>query len=290
MIVGNVQYIGKALFRDVVYPDCIKKVHKNEWVIIALNKCKELIDTGDFIPDEETQKMLDQFSGTMRNKKVVDGMLKGKRCFIIGGGASLKGFDFSQLDGEFTIAVNHSVIYYPKASACIFLDAVFLDKNDNEARKFLNSYKGMIFCSFRTQYHKDNLNAIPFYVNNDRVQAQFSRGLWGSRLTGMAAISLAITMGAEKIYLLGYDLNKNAIDIHFYDSDSKSKYANDKGYKGERLSTHIAMFKHFDYYKDRIINLNPKTSIPFFKVKRIEDVLNELDYNSSPAREQGVAV
>lgn len=273
MIVGNVQYIGKSLNKDVVLPNHIQKVKKNDWVIVPLNHCRELVESGDFIPDEDTQKLFDQFSGISGNKRNIDGTLNGKRCFIIGGGSSLKGFDFSRLDGEFTIAVNHSILHYPKADACIFLDAVFLDKNNNEARTFLKSYKGMIFCSFRTHYHKDNPNAIPFYVNNDRVQSKFSRGLWGARLTGMAAISLAIVMGVDPIYLLGYDLNKNAADIHFYDSNSEAKYKNDKGYRGERVVTSIRMFKNFDYYKERIINLNPKTCIPFFKIQKVEDVL-----------------
>lgn len=275
MIVGNVQYTGKALIKDVVYPDRIQKIKKGDWVIAPLNMCRELIESGDYIPDEDTQRLFDKFSGLTRDKHNIDGMLKGKRCFIIGGGSSLRGFDFSRLDNDFTIAINHSVIYYPKADACIFLDANFLDKNDNEARKFFQSYKGMIFCSFRTQYHKDNPNAIPFYVNNDRVQAKFNRGIWGARLTGMAAISLAIAMDANPIYLLGYDLNKNAVDLHFYDSDGKVRYGNDKGYRGERAATNIKMFKHFDFYKDRIINLNPNTVIPFFRVQKIEEVLHE---------------
>ena len=273
MIVGNVQYTGKALIKDVALPNHIQKVKQGDWVIVPLNHCRELIETGDFIPDEDTQKLFDQFSGITSNKKSVDGILNGKRCFIVGGGSSLKGFDFSKLDNDFTIAVNHSVIYYPKADACIFLDANFLDKNNNEARTFLKSYKGMIFCSFRTHYHKDNLNAIPFYVNNDRVQAKFNRGLWGARLTGMVAISLAIAMGADPIYLLGYDLNRNAANLHFYDSDNQVRYGNDKGYRGERIATSIKMFKNFDYYKERIINLNPNTCIPYFKTQKIEDVL-----------------
>ena len=274
MIVGNVQYIGKSLFHDVALPDRIVKVKRNDWLVVELNKCRELVDTGNFMPDEDTQKLFEQFSG-IHDKKIIDGMLTGKRCFLIGSGSSLKGFDFSRLDKEFTIAINHTILYYPKAFSNIFLDGIFLDKNNNEARVVLKNYKGMIFCSFRTQYQKENLNAIPFYVNNDKVQKKFNKGLWGARLTGLAAISLAIIMNAEKIYLLGYDMNKHATNLHFYDENGKAKYNNDKGYRGERISSNILAFKQFIDYKDKIINLNPKSEIPYFSRMTIDEVLNE---------------
>jgi len=41
------------------------------------------------------------------------GIWKGRRCFIVGGGTSLKGFDFSQLRGELVIAVNRAMEYVP---------------------------------------------------------------------------------------------------------------------------------------------------------------------------------
>ena len=225
------------------------------------------------MPDDDTQKLFDQFAGVMQNKSKVDGMLTGKRCFLIGGGSSLKGFDFNRLDKEFTIAINHAILYYPKASANIFLDGIFLDKNNKEARMVLKAYKGLIFCSFRTQYQKENLNAIPFYVNNERVQKKFNKGLWGARLTGLAAISLALIMNADKIYLLGYDMNKHAVDLHFYDTAGKSKYNNDKGYRGERVTQNILAFKKFEEYKERIVNLNLKSEIPYFKKMSFEDVI-----------------
>jgi hypothetical protein len=274
MIVGNVQYVGKTQTRQVVYPDRIDNVKKNEWVSnVPLNKCKELVETGDFIPDLDTQKLFDQFSGNSAGRQAIDGMLKGKRVFIIGSGASLKGFDFSILDSEFTIAVNHTVIYYPNAKAVLFLDANFLDKNNHEARKFLKGYKGMVFCSFRTQYQKENINAIPFYVNNDRLELKFNRGIWGARLSGLAAVSLALIMQAEQIYLLGYDLKKESPIVHFYDEPGKVKYDNAKGYGAERLKSHIKSFNFFDPYKEKIFNLSANSDIPNFKFKKLEEVI-----------------
>lgn len=271
MIVGNVQYRGSST-KEVVLPDRVKQVKKGEWVIVHLNKARELVDTGDFLPDEDTQKLFMQFDGNYRERQNVNGMLKGKKCFLIGGGPSLKNFDFSLLDDHFTIAINHSVIFYPNAKACLFLDGNFLDKNENEARKFLINYRGMIFCSFRTEYHKENGNAIPFYVNKDQVSNCFTRGIYGSRLSGMAALSLAIIMKPEKIYLLGYDLDECDKNKHFYD-EGKSKYNNEGGYKGERVKNHIKSFKVYIPFKDKIINLNQESKILYFEFQTLEQAL-----------------
>ncbi|MCX5657919.1 MAG: hypothetical protein NTZ48_06855, partial [Candidatus Omnitrophica bacterium] len=46
----------------------------------------------------------DKFLYTHIGEKVWEG----QRCFIIGGGPSLKGFDFSKLKGELVIAVNRA--------------------------------------------------------------------------------------------------------------------------------------------------------------------------------------
>jgi hypothetical protein len=42
---------------------------------------------------------------------ISENMWKGERCFIIGGGPSLKGFDWSLLDGEKVIATNRGYQY-----------------------------------------------------------------------------------------------------------------------------------------------------------------------------------
>jgi hypothetical protein len=274
MIVGNVQYRGKDLTKQVVFPDRIKQVKQKEWLIVPLNQAKNLIETGDFIPDEETQKLFIKFDGSFDNRKYVDGMLLGKKCFLIGGGYSLKDFDFSILDPFYTIAINHSVIYYKNAKSCLFLDGSFLDKNNNEARKFLKTFTGLIFCSFRTEYQKENKKAIPFYVNKDRVEMNFTKGLYGSRLSGMAALSLALIMGSSEIYLLGYDLNDQFKIKHFYNNE-KFSYKNEGGYVKERIRNHIRAFKVYIPFKDRIFNLSQSSKIPFFEFKTIGQAIKE---------------
>ena len=50
------------------------------------------------------------------------GQWKGQRCFIVGGGESLKGFDFSFLHGEKVIAVNRAYEDVPDADIWYAMD------------------------------------------------------------------------------------------------------------------------------------------------------------------------
>ena len=56
-----------------------------------------------------------------------DGSWAGRRCFIIGGGPSLKGFDFERLRGERVIAINKAFYDVPFADIVFGMDRPFLD-------------------------------------------------------------------------------------------------------------------------------------------------------------------
>ncbi|KKL08765.1 hypothetical protein LCGC14_2572580, partial [marine sediment metagenome] len=52
--------------------------------------------------------VLDYEEGRMLHEILPDGAWKGQRCFIIGGGDSLRGFDFSKLKNELVIGINRA--------------------------------------------------------------------------------------------------------------------------------------------------------------------------------------
>ena len=55
-----------------------------------------------------------------------DGSWSGRRCFIVGGGPSLKGFDFERLRGERVIAINKAFYDVPFADIVFAMDSPFL--------------------------------------------------------------------------------------------------------------------------------------------------------------------
>lgn len=124
------------------------------------------------------------------------------RVFIIGGGPSLQGFDFARLDGEVTIGINYVYRYYTP-SVLIFNDKSFYQANAAAInglhtirvgnRKHFKNHPSVVGAPMIE-------NGLPF----NGVEG-LSKGLYCTYLTGLTALSLAIALKFDKIYLLGYD-------------------------------------------------------------------------------------
>jgi len=124
----------------------------------------------------------------------------GKSCFIIGGGSSLKGFDWSLLSSELTIGCNDAYKLGENiCKVCIFGDNKWWNANSEELKK----YKGQIFTNLGVLKTKD----IPWVNHLDRKPKGFHTDALGwNNNTGFAAINLALLFGANPIYLLGFDM------------------------------------------------------------------------------------
>jgi len=273
---GNIQYIGPGKWYQVFEGDRGVDAEKyGKYVSLPLHRCKILIESGEFIPDNETAKILSKYEPKGLSMKI-EGMLSGKRCFIIGGGRSLKGFDYSKLDNDFSIVLNHSINLYPKASALLFIDEKFIERETFN----LGGYEGLIFSAYRTAYNgiDRRKNVFSFALNMANPQRKYVFGLYNGSLSGLAALNLALIMDASKIYLLGYDLLppeedgvKAGKSIHCYDDN---KVGNGKNYKNPKwCSAKIEMFKKFLPWKDRIVVCNQKSGLEFFKYESITKVL-----------------
>jgi len=202
--------------------------------------------------------------------KIINNYLnKERNAFIIGGGTSLKGFDLTRLDNEFTIAINHTIEHYPQADCLIFGDKIFLNKTTFDIR----TYKGMIFCSEGAAYSYPMQEMIPqdnifvFETLRDEPVINAKKGLYHPTSSGMMAISLALQMHAKRIYLLGFDYYKVNGQMHWFkDYDHHKKYHDDK------LKKKLKKFKNFEKHRGSIINLNPDSLIEEFQKKSIKDV------------------
>lgn len=92
--------------------------------------------------------------------KVIDSKMK---CFCIGCGASLIGFDFSRLNDPYikTIGTNFIIKYYPKVKALVFLDRGMFDHCPEE----LKNYKGAIWAHDRAiPKDYDDSRLVRFYT------------------------------------------------------------------------------------------------------------------------------
>lgn len=151
--------------------------------------------------------------------------------FIIGGGASLKGFDFQKLKDRDTIAVNVAALDVPNPTYSITADSGTFRKvqegyfkdvnttwvlvtNPNHATmkwhngRFKNTKTGYVYNLFcmNMVIRNAGVEGIGFSFNDFRTGYN----------SGFCAFQLAVLLGYEKIYLLGFDLDKGASKIHYH--------------------------------------------------------------------------
>jgi hypothetical protein len=195
---------------------------------------------------------------------IQENMWAGRRCFIVGGGPSLKGFRFSRLKNELTIGINRA---YEKFDPSIIFGAdrrFFQWANEGKyGTESLKKWKATKAPKIRL-YIEGN-GDIPGLENLLNVQCYGKHGLssnlkdglvYGSN-SGYAALNLAILLGANPIYLLGFDM-------HPYGG-----YWHD-GYPGKQgdITGFIHEFKSMKseiLQKARVINLNRNSNLKCFE-------------------------
>lgn len=209
---------------------------------------------------------------------IPSGSWKGRRCFILGGGPSLKGFDFSKLKGELVIACNRAFEHFPSAAIMIAQDARLWGWYESgelgeEAKNKFQDYKG-----FKTWV---NVQAFPYpediYIVDITHERDFnwekynySGGLPWCTNTGLDALCLAVCLEANPIYLLGFDCaGKNGKTANFHEGYPDCNDA--KIYK-ENFLPNFNDFSPYINQVTKVINLNPKSELKCFEFGKLSDV------------------
>jgi hypothetical protein len=130
---------------------------------------------------------------------------KGDDVFIIGGGPSLIGFNWSVLTEEHVIGCNDAYIHGPEiCDICIFGDHGFWCKWRDELARF----RGIVVTN-RTSSAKHGPKWLKFMTRKPGALYTDALG-WGGHggNTGISAINLAFILGAQTVYLLGFDMKR----------------------------------------------------------------------------------
>jgi len=137
----------------------------------------------------------------------------GQDCFLIGGGPSLRRFDFQLLSGRNTIGCN---------DACrLGNDIIKIGCFGDLAwwmRQALPDLKEVFTNRLVTNAGLEGWD-VPQLLKMKRVRDGLHDGdtLGWNYSTGAMAINLAISLGAQRIFLLGYDLcNSAAKESHWH--------------------------------------------------------------------------
>jgi hypothetical protein len=164
--------------------------------------------------------------------------------FIVGGGPSLGGFNFKSLENFDTIVINKAVEYVPNPTYFITMDYSYLSKTDHWIADYSKRGISTVFIAnmtanlakkegiyvdtkFNMRYTK--LGEFNYVIESKHVIDR--KNGFGKTLgdfahgdnSGFCAIQLALLLGYEKIYLLGFDMkvDDRGTRTHFHD-----------GYKG----------------------------------------------------------
>lgn len=151
--------------------------------------------------------------------KEYNGIWKGKRCFIVGGGYSLHDFDFENLRGENVIAVNSSLEKVPFADFFITMDYrwyVWLNTGTlgESMQEAWTKFKGKRFVLDTSTSVEHRLKNFNYREDVTRLTCLGIRGypegletgLYSGGNSGHAALQLALCLGADPICLLGFDM------------------------------------------------------------------------------------
>jgi hypothetical protein len=202
-----------------------------------------------------------------------DGQWTGQPCFLLGGGPSLAGFEFERLRGRRTIAINRAFEFAPFADLLFSMDSTFY--------QWCHKFKSGTFLAFAgARVFLDTLN-FPFgseihYIRSAGLQgypASLKGGIYSSNNSGYGALQIAICLGANPIYLLGFDMHDEG-PAHFHD-----------GYPGKFTARPNKSFRRaFEALAPqlqakgiRVINLNQTSGLRCFEFRTIEEALDDFD-------------
>ena len=213
----------------------------------------------------------ERFTNRFLYEVLPDNSWKGKPCYIIGGGPSLKGFDWNRLKGKRTIGIN--LAFQAIEPSIIFsMDTRFLrwiesgTYGEETRMKFykVSSYR-VWNCTYVASLPKD-IFIIPVFKNyNAGLQAftfSLKDGIGHGNNSGYGALNLAVCLGANPIFLLGIDCKHQNGKTHWH-----------KGHPAPQKEATVLKFitfferaapviKHKGF---RVINLNPDSGLNCFE-------------------------
>ena len=217
---------------------------------------------------------LDETSERFFYKLVPDRSWKGSRCFIIGGGPSLKDFDFSRLRGELTIGINRA---YERFDCTILfsMDAQYLrwiltDKINAQAKTKFGDFKGYRVWTFTEKWDYPQGVYLINTLGGYQISYSMEMGLGTGANSGFSALNLAICLGANPIYLLGFDMKgENGKQAWWHDG-----YPNKQPEKVyERFRADFGKIApELEMKKIRVVNLNRQSAMKCFEFGDFEDI------------------
>jgi hypothetical protein len=197
----------------------------------------------------------------------VENIFEGETVYIIGGGPSLKGFDFRQLAGSKTIAINKAILFHSQADVLYWTDVRFHTWHKNE----IDNYKGLKFTLKPGSQYSNDINVLKkgkaYGIETD------AQTLAHGNNSGYAAINLAYHLGAKRIILLGFDMASKGGDSHFHDG-YPTRSAGDRMYQDKFIPGFKQMQSELSSTGVTVLNASPYSKLTVFPKITLEQALS----------------
>lgn len=203
----------------------------------------------------------------------------GNECYIVGGGPSLTGFDWSKLDGKFSIAINRAYEVLPSADIVYFTDDDFYQKHTRGMLAHKGKkYRGRL-ARRKVIDHPDVLE-LQLQPQPAGWSDQFGELYHGSN-SGFACIQVAAQLGFTTIYLLGFDMKHEGTYVKGKKNCLGTTHWHDGHRRIDPPTAYTMMLRHYNamapHVKKRnlnVINVNDpaKTALKVFPIKPLAEV------------------
>lgn len=192
---------------------------------------------------------------------------RGETAFILGGGPSLRGFDFGRLWNRRCIAVNATGHDARWADCLFFTDHSFFVDN----RALIEGWGGFVVTASRAAKAAAPDHMARVDVRRNRIGFVDDGTVRGGRSSGQTATALAVAFGCARVVLLGFDM-KASPDGATHHHDRYQRRTEDA-----LLAQFRADWQGWDEQAKRvgcaIVNATPGSALTEFPMVDIDDEL-----------------
>ena len=184
--------------------------------------------------------------------------------FLIGGGPSLRGFDWEKLADRRCIAINAAGYSVPWADVLFFTDWRFYEAH----RRLVDGFSGITVTDDRNT--EASVDVLVQHTGSDDLDTEWP-GIRHGDNSGYAAINLAWHFGARRLALLGYDMCSSA--------DGRMNFHGHYARHGNpaKVKSWVPHFERLDpdRYGLEIVNCSPESALTCFPKRSVDEVLWE---------------
>lgn len=196
---------------------------------------------------------------------ITDGMWKGRRAFVLGGGPSVGAFDLSRLRGELTLGLNMGFLADPTVNLVCDLRLVQQLMSDPRWQRYGGTKLWLNSEQPNDPWRPDGTTILYEAVQGGRSfwSRSLRHGVFRGMSAGVSGLNLAEILGADPIYLVGFDMRGSGGKTANWHGEYASAWIQEDAV----YRKNIAEFKTIagaHAIRSRVVNLNPGSALKCF--------------------------